>query len=532
MSGPESYDLVVMGSGSAGLMAALTAASEGLSVLILEKADKIGGTTAWSGGAIWAPANHLAAAAGIEDSAEEACAYLLATAPEDQAVSDAARLAAFGTNAGPALALIEARTPLRFELLPDSDLFPEAPGAKAYGRMVTPRLLRRRVLEAGHRRRLRRFKLPLLFTFSEIAQCDPMTGPVRRQLRFLPRAVKRLLSGERGMGAALVIGLLRGCLDAGCHVLTGARVTGLEQDEKGRVTAALAERQGRPVRFAAFYGVVIASGGFEWDRDLVARHFPGPLDSPASPPTNEGDGLRIAVRAGAALARMDQANFNSAIPGVLDGRPQALGWFYHSAANAVIVNPQGRRFCDEHDHNLGLFLDRRGADGLPTDLPAWFITDQRFLSRNLIARFFARNAQGWITRAPDLASLAVRIGLDPGVLPQTVQEFNEAFAHNQPDTFGRIRREAIETPPFVALPFNRTLISTKGGPMTDIQARVLRADGSVIDGLYCAGVAMANPLGTKAVSSGTTLGPNLTWGYIAGRDAARRKRQGAEPSGT
>lgn len=521
-----------MGSGSAGLMCALTAASEGLSVLVVEKAEKLGGTTAWSAAAIYAPANHVAAQAGLSDSPAEAEAYLLATAPPGWAESDGRRLAAFARTAGAALRLIEEETPLRFQLLPDADLFPDAPGAKPLGRMLTPGLVRRSVV-GGWARRIRRPKLPMLFTFAEVVERDPLTAGPLALLGQLPVLAKRLLAGQRGMGTALVTGLLKGCLDHGCTILTGARITGLDQGPDGDIRGVTAMVAGTPRRFRARCGVVIASGGFEWNDALIAEHFPGPVDYRASPPTNEGDGLALALAAGAEVDRMDQANFNSAIPGRIDGKRQGLGWFYHVAPNAVIVNGQGERFVNEHDHNLGLLLDKRNQAGQPVNLPAWFIADARFLARNRIARLVAGRESEWITHAPTLGGLARKIAVDPETLGRTVDAFNAGIDEGLADRFGRTRREKIVKPPFVALTFNRTFISTKGGPRTDERARVLRADGSAILGLYCVGVAMACPIGTKAVSTGTTLGPNLAWGYIAGRDAAARKRigqDGADPA--
>ncbi|MDF0600985.1 FAD-dependent oxidoreductase [Psychromarinibacter sp. C21-152] len=515
----ESYDLIVMGSGSAGLAAGLAASQAGRSVLILEKTSKIGGTTAYSGGAIWMPANPVAERAGIADTAGDALDYMLATVPEGWADAEAGRLAAFAENAGPALRLIEEETPLAFRLVDGSDLFPDAPGAKAHGRMVTPDLLPRAVLGAW-KRRIRSSVLPLLFRFDEVSVRNPLTAPLHEQIKDLPTILSRLVKGERGMGAALVIGLLKGCLDKGCEVVTEARVTGVRMADDGRVAGVTADIGGRAVDIPSRQGVVIASGGFEWNDDLIRQHFPGPFDFRLSPRSNEGDGLRLAADAGADLAYMDQANFNSAMPGRYEGKVQGLGWFHHTAPGALTVNRNGERFCNEEDHNLGLHIDERDAAGQPVNLPAWFIADARFVRRERIALLIARCQPGWVTRAATVPELARKIGVNEAKLTATVDAFNRCIAGGRPDPLGRTNREPISSAPFIAAPFNRSFVSTKGGPRTDTHARVLREDGTAIAGLYCAGVAMANPLGTKAISPGTTLGPNLTWGYIAGRDAA------------
>lgn len=518
---PSSYDLIVMGSGSAGLSAALSAASGGLRVLILEKTSKIGGTTAYSGGALWMPANHVAEAHDIHDSVDDALDYMLATVPPGWADVERDRLAAFARNAGPALRMIADQTPIGFRILDDSDIFVDAHGARRRGRMLTPALLRKKTVGTWAKR-IRSSRLPLLFTFDEVSVRNPLTAPWHIQLSYLPRILWRLVRGQRGMGAALVIGLTRGCIDNGCDFLTDARVTGLTTGEDGGVHGVTALIGREEVKIASRLGVVIASGGFEWDDALISQHFPGPIDFRMSPRANEGDGLKLAEGVGADLAHMDQGNFNSAVPGRYEREVQGLGWFYHVAPGSLIVNRMGDRFFNEEDHNLGLHIDKRDEAGQPANLPAWFITDSKFARRERIALLFARCQPNWITRAGSIAELARKIGIDESHLAATIEAFNRSLAEGRPDPMGRREREQISSAPFLAMPFNRSIVSTKGGPRTDPRARVLRRDGTVIQGLYCAGVAMANPLGTKAISTGTTLGPNLTWGYIAGRDAVAR----------
>lgn len=515
----KDFDFIVVGSGSAGLAAALAAADAGLSVLVLEKTSKIGGTSAISGAATWIPANHVARAAGIADSVEEAKAYLRATAPPRWIETEGPLLEAFAESAPKALELIEQRTPLRFELLQKADTFLDAPGAKVSGRLLSPRLVSR--FRLGSRMlQLRSPKIPQLITFAELMSEEPRYAGFGRQLTMLPKLTYRFIAGLRGMGSALMIGLLQGCMALRCKVLTNARVQELVLDDKNRVTGVVANLGGHPTRITAKRGVLLASGGFEWNDDLVKRHFPGPVDFLASPRGNEGDGLRMAAQVGAALAHLDQANLNSVIPGKYDGHVQGIGWFYHLSPSSFIVGPDARRFANEENPNLGLALDARKEDGSPRNLPAWFITDASFLSRERLALWIARHKPDWTIRAETIGALANKIGMPSAQLDSTVARFNEAIHAGGPDEFGRLDRDVVERSPFIAIPFNRSFISTKGGPRTDARARVLREDGSVIVGLYCAGVAMANPLGSKGISGGTTIGPNVTWGMIAAWDAA------------
>lgn len=534
-------DVLVLGSGSAGLMAALTAAAEGLSVVVLEKTDRLGGTSAMSGAGTWVPANHHAAAAGIEDSVEEALAYVRAGAPPGWAAEEDALWQAF-LRAGPGmLRFVEAATPLRFALTPEPDPLRGLPGAKALGRMLSPLALSR--WRAGRFAfRIRRSTIPEIFTYHEAVTTDLYHRPYRTALSLWPRLLWRWLTNSRGKGTALVTGLLRGCLDRGVEVFLRARAVELTQAADGTVTGAVVERAGRRETWAARRGVVIATGGFEWDPGLLARHFPGPVDYLGSPAGNAGDGQRMAASAGAALARMDQATIAPSLPVRYQGRLLAQPVPFHTEPNAMLVNRHGVRFVNELTFNIGEALDARDPEtGAALHLPAWVVSDRVLLERLPPARWAARADPGWLRQAPDMAGLAALTGLPQAALEASVARFNAAAAAGRDEDFGRPARpdaaaagdrrrragiEPILHPPFVALPLSRSILGTKGGARTNEHAEVLRPDGSVIPGLFAAGVAMANPIGTRNVGTGTTIGPNMAWGYIAGMRLARRNAGG------
>ena len=539
-------DVLVLGSGSAGLVAALTAAAQGLSVVVLEKTDRLGGTTAMSGAGTWVPANHHAAAAGIADSEEEALAYIRAAAPEGWAASEDSLWQAFVRAAPDMLRFVEARTPLRFALTPESDPLRDVPGAKRRGRMLSPLPLSR--WRAGRFAfRIRRSTIPEIFTYHEAVTTDLYHQPYRTALALWPRLLWRLLTNARGKGTALVTGLLRGCLDAGVIVRLESRALELRLDADGAVTGAVVERRGRRETWAARRGVVIATGGFEWDAGLMARHFPGPVDYLGSPGAHAGDGQRMAAAAGAALARMDQATITPSIPTRYQGRVLAQPVPFHTEPNAMLVNRHGRRFVNELTFNIGEALDARDpGTGQPLHLPAWVISDAALLDRLPPARWAAKADPGWLRQAGDIAGLAAAIGVPAEALEGSVARFNafaqagldEDFARPaRPDAAasGDRRRRAgiapIARPPFLAMPFNRSILGTKGGARTNEHAEVLRPDGSVIPGLFAAGLAMANPIGTRNVGTGTTIGPNMAWGYIAGLRLARRNRDADAPAG-
>ncbi|GGJ29794.1 FAD-dependent oxidoreductase [Neoroseomonas lacus] len=530
-------DVLVLGSGSAGLVAALTAAAQGLRVTVLEKTDRLGGTTAMSGAGTWVPANHHAAEAGIEDSIEEALTYIRAAAPEGWAETEAPLWEAFVRAAPEMLKFVEAKTPLRFALTPEPDPLRTLPGAKMRGRMMSPRALSR--WRAGRFAfRIRRSTIPEIFTYHEAVTTDIYHKPYRTALSLAPRLAWRWLVNARGKGTALVTGLLRGCLDAGVQFELSARAVELTQDRTGAVTGAVVERGGGRESWSASTGVVIATGGFEWDAELLARHFPGPVDYRGSPTAHEGDGQRMAAAAGAELARMDQATIAPSIPVRYQGRLLAQPVPFHTETNAMLVNRHGERFMNELTFNIGEALDRRDpATGQPIHLPAWVITDARMLDQVPPVRWAAKADPGWMRQAPDIATLAGLIGVPPGALEASVARYNAFATEGHDEDFGRPARpdpaaagdkrrragmDPITRAPFLAMPLSRSILGTKGGARTNEHAEVLRPDGSVIPGLFAAGIAMANPIGSRNVGTGTTIGPNMAWGYIVGKRLAQR----------
>lgn len=521
-------DVLVIGSGSAALAAALRAAKGGLRVIVAEKTGLLGGTSAMSGAGVWIPGNHVARAAGIADGPEEALAYLRAASPEGWQKDEDPLWQAFVRTAPRMLEFLERETPLRFNLVNEPDPMAEKPGGKLKGRMVSPAALSRGILRT-FARRIRRSTLPHLFTYQEIVDLDPYHHPVAAGLRLLPRLAWRYLTNSGGQGTALMTGLIRGCMDAGCSFMLDARAETLIQNEIGAVTGAVFATAGGKFQIDARRGVILATGGFEWDRERREKHFKGPLDRLGSPATNTGDGQRMAEAVGARLDRMDQANVYPCLPTTYEGRPHGLPMTFQVEPHSIIVNRNGQRFVSESDFNIGEALDCRDpVTGDPVHLPAWIIADHRFLKRSLPFRWYASYDPSWIVKAGSLDELARKTGLPGEALKASVERFNghcdkgrdEDFrrgesgwedykAHGPKNRLGRIDR-----PPFLAMSLNRSILGTKGGARTNDAGQVLRADGSIIGGLYAAGLAMANPIGTRALGAGTTLGPNLTWGFI------------------
>jgi 3-oxosteroid 1-dehydrogenase len=538
-------DVVVVGSGAAGLVAALAAAAGGARALVLEKAPVLGGTTAMSGAGTWIPANQHMLAAGLADSEDDVLTYLRAVAPEGWREVEEPLWRAFAGAAAEALAFIEAHTPLEFELVHHPDPYAEAPGGRAHGRMLSPRPISRNIL-GPWRDRIRPFTVGQLFTYREMVVGPVLSRPVGTLLRMAPTLMYRWLTRRVGMGNALVTGLVKGCVDHGVEIVVEARAHRLVTDGgEGpweRVAGVEAVRRGRPFTVKASRGVVLATGGFEWDPDLRARYFPGEVGLIGSPRTNTGDGHRMAVAAGAKLDRMDQALIYCVLPIRYEGHRHAVPITDVYAPHCILVDRAGRRFLNEGRPNLGVAIDERDpATGLPVHLPAWRIFDAQFARKNPAVMLLGRMDRGWFRKARSVAALAGMINCNPDVLTETVERFNrfartgrdEDFHRGEtawekfnapdpgPETGGNGALGTIRIPPFYAAPYDRAILATKGGPRTNEHGQVLREDGSVIEGLYCAGVAMANPIGSKAVGAGSTIGPCLTWGYICGRELAR-----------
>lgn len=540
----RSYDVVVVGSGAAGLTAALTASVSGASVLIVEKTALLGGTSAMSGGGLWVPANHIAQAAGLRDSPEEALAYIRAACPAELRPSCDEHWQRFAEEAPRMLAFVEQHTPVRFALTPESDPYPECDGAKSLGRMLSPLPLRRAA--AGRMARLiRPSTMPHLFTYQEMIAQDVFHHPLRAVARLAPTLAWRALTGRSAKGNALVAGLLRGCEDAGCEFAVGALAVALLPDADARVTGIRLDIGGAGHDLDVRTGVVLASGGFEWNSDLRVAHFPGPVDYIGSPCGNTGDGHRMAAGLGAHLEHMREANIVAALPTRYEGRLSALPVKFHLESNVMLVDGSGRRFASEYDFNLGAMLDRRAhPQEAPVHQPAWLVSDKDLLRRSPMIGWYARNDPTWLRKASTIEELARKIGVPAPNLQETLDRYNGFCASGIDHDFHRGessyeasvakkvgKLEPIRTPPFLAIRLNRSILGTKGGVRTSPRGEALRSDGTIIEGLYCAGAVAAGFIGTYAISSGTTLGPYMTGGYICGQELAERHRAGPSASG-
>jgi 3-oxosteroid 1-dehydrogenase len=550
-------DVVIAGSGAAGMTAALTAAHLGLSALVIEKAASFGGSTARSGGGIWAPGNAVLRGAGVADTPEQSRAYLAYVAGDVPAESREAFL-----EHGPAmLELVLAMTPLRFSWVPGyADYYPEAPGGLAAGRSIEPVPFPGGVL-GGELAHLARPYLPspVAITQAEYRWLTLGRHPrgIRAAARVAARAARARLRGQRtlSLGQALAAGLRAGLLRADVPVWLDTALTRLEVTGEpgvaggsgmtgGRVTGVHAVRDGEPMLIRARRGVLIAAGGFERNEEMRHQYQREPIGTgwTTGAPANTGDGIRAGMELGADTALMDDAWWGPSI--ALPGGP----YFCLSERNlpgCIMVNGAGQRFVNEsapYVDAVHAMYDGHTAEN--PHIPAWLVFDQRYRDRYLFAglpphRPLPRRwyAHGSVVREEGLAGLAAAAGVDADGLVKTVARFNEFAAAGQDEDFGRgdsaydryygdprlanPNLAPLDKPPFYAVKIVPGDLGTKGGLRTDERARVLRPDGTAIEGLYAAGNASAAVMGHSYAGAGATIGPAMTFGYLAVQDMAR-----------
>jgi 3-oxosteroid 1-dehydrogenase len=555
MTAAGEFDVVVVGSGGAGLTAALTAAHQGLTVVVIEKEATFGGSTARSGGGLWVPGNEVLRRAGVADTGEQARAYLAHVVAGRAA--DARQEALL--EHGPAmLDLVRRHTPLEFTWVPGyADYYPEAPGGLPAGRSIEPVPLDGRVLG------------PELATLGPpYLPAPPGVIITQRDYRWLslgPRHPRAVLTGAKvagraararllrqrplSMGQALAAGLRAGLRDRDVPVWLSTPMTGLCVQD-GRVTGVEVTRDGQPAVITARRGVLLAAGGFERNAEMREEYQRGPVDVAwtTGAAGNTGDAIRAGQAAGGALDLMDDAWWGPSIP-------LPSGPFFclaeRSLPGSLLVNAAGQRFVNECAPYVDAVhaMYEAHSEASPA-IPSWLILDHRYRKTYVFAgltpgRPFPRRwyAAGVVCRAGTLTELASRAGIDAAGLAKTVTRFGE-FAQSGHDADFRRGESAYDryygdprvrpnpnlaplaAPPFYAVKIVPGDLGTKGGLVTDERARVLRPDGSSIPGLYAAGNASAAVMGRSYAAAGATIGPAMTFGYLAALDLARQQAEG------
>jgi len=538
------YDVVVVGSGAAGLTAAVTASLRGAEkVIVFEKGDLTGGTTAWSGGQVWIPNNPHMPEVGIEDSREKALTYIMSLSRD---MLDESLVESY-VDAGPAMvSFLEKHTPVQFyavEGMPD--YHPEFPGGSVEGgrTIECPLYPFQELGEWEHKVTPSPYFANPNITMSEtpLGKAIPEV-PSKEELR------RRSAENERGCGQALIGRLLRACLDQNIEIRTGCGVKELIVEED-QVRGVEVETSQGLQKISATKGVVLASGGFDWDEDLRRSFLRGPMTHPVSMETTTGDGLRMSMKAGAMLSNMREAWW---IPvAVVSTEENPMGRVLingqRTLPHSIMVNRHGKRFTNEAA-NYNAFGAAFHVEDVSRfeyqNLPCWLIFDGTYAEQygfRVASGVEGKGVADWVTRAQSPEELAERLGIDGENLRSSIERWNTHCENSHDPDFGRGdsafdrwwgdphrkgQRDATLGPltkaPYYAVEIKSGCLGTKGGPKVDKYARVLNIEGEAIRGLYAAGNVMGSPFGMTYGGPGGTLGPAMVFGYLAANHAVSR----------
>jgi len=556
----EMFDFVVVGSGGGSMCAALFMRSLGKSVVVLEKMPRIGGTTSRSGGVMWIPNNPLMHQAGIPDSYEQSMEYMEATAGQslDAPGTSREKRSAYVTE-GPRMIDFLLAQGIRLRRSPWwPDYYDDRPGGSEMGRTVIADLFDANEL-GEWRDRLEPNFMVIPAYHSEGFEIALMKSSWKGKLAMLKVGLRIALSKLTGKhwvtsGAALQGRMMQASLKAGVDLRTDSPVRGFVE-EGGRVTGVIAEIGGREVRIGARNGVLVNAGGFSHNQAMRDRYQPGTSSKwTAATPGSTGEMIEAMQAIGAALGQMDEMVGNQmSIPPGRENPPGGPGVDLSSVGgqmnitkpHSIVVDQSGVRYMNEAGSYMEFCQNMLKRNQTVPAVPSWWIVDEQYMQDYMYTGTMpgSKKPQEWydsgfLKRADSIAGLAGEIGVDPAKLSATVERFNADARAGKDSEFGRGNRAydnflgdfhrddglhtlgPIETGPFYAAPVVPGDVGTYGGVVTDANARVLRADGSVIEGLYATGVSTASVMGRIYPGAGSSVGPSFVFGYIAAKHAA------------
>ena len=533
----EVYDLVIVGSGAAGLTAGIAAARRGLKPLLVEKAPVWGGTTALSLGGVWIPANPVMLEAGCRDSTENAIQFLRDVVPPDGLATAPDRQAAFVEN-GPRMVAELVEAGMRWDAeVHHPDYISEDPHA-AQGRCLDEAIFDGKKLGPWLKTLRHSGLAPYAVQLADLPLMGK--GSMRRLAYVVLRHYGRRLRGEQPLGAgASLVGQLMAILQK--YQVPVRLETSLDEVvfNSGTAVGVAVRSQGRLRRIGARAGVVLCAGGFAHDDALRTRmhHMTGTLSSAC--PEDTGDVIKMADAMGAMTQLSDDAWWTTtyALP---DGSPSP-SHFERSVPFGLCVGADGRRFVNESRdyYHFARAIVQRGGE------PVWLIYESRHRKRypflgnppRVTPRWMITS--GFLKTANSLEELARKCGIDEANLMATVQRFNTFARSGTDDDFHRGESKydrhwgdprqtpnpnlgPLERPPFYAAQVHAGDLGTKGGYVTDGNGQVLSIGGEPMEGLYASGNVTASIMGKSYPGPGVTLGPAMTFAYLAAEHAAKR----------
>lgn len=541
------YDVVVVGSGGAGLSTALVSAQKGLSVLVVEKTQYFGGTTAISGGGIWVPGNHLALEAGLKDSPEDGFSYIEGLV-EDRLRADILRT--YVDNAHEMVRYMHDNTDVRFSLHDDQpDYYLDLPGAKTDGRVLDPVDFDGRQAPedlVAIRPPLKEFNAPMGFMvgFPDIPHLMNAKKSIKslfHVLKMVGRYVKDRISYPRGthltMGNALIARLMYSAQKAGVELQNNTAMTDL-LTEDGKVVGVELEHNGVKTKVTAKKAVVLASGGFSQNEEMRKKFIPYP-ESHVSflPEGNTGDGIAAAEKVGGGLEEGNYHNAAWAVLSVLkepngNVRKQPHVMLDRTKPGCIAVNDKGERFVNECAANFVEAMHDTAS------VPAHLVCDHKFIKKYGLGLVMPGGMglgkmikAGYVITAPTVEGLAEKIGADKNGLLETVKKHNTYAEQGKDPDFGKGDTEAdtcwgdlehspnpclgpIATGPYYAVKIFPGDGSTTLGLKVSDSAEVLDAEGNPVGGLYACGLDMNVLWRGREPSHGSYNGLSLTFGYV------------------
>jgi 3-oxosteroid 1-dehydrogenase len=552
-------DLLIVGSGSGAMTAALTAYDRGGSPLLIEKSSQYGGSSAMSGGGLWVPCNHLMEGVGVKDNPEDAWTYMKGCVGD---VVPDERQRAYLEYAPQLVKYLMEHTRLQLVALPEyADYYPRVPGSRTGGRGLEPQRFHARELGNDELLKMRPGAIQSLImnrifmTIYEarLLMCKSpgwlgtMVKLMANYWLDLPWRLRSKRDRSLTMGNALIGMLRRSLMDRGIPLWLNTPARELIVEE-GRVVGVVAEREGRRMRIRAKKGVVLAAGGFEGNQALREKYLPKPtrVEWSCANKFNTGDVIGMAQSVGAALDFMEDAWWGptTVVPGEEYARMLVIE---KSLPGGILVNKRGERIVDEASAYIDVVnaMYKHHTPESPA-VPLYLVFDADFRKKYLCGPALPGAQQpdwalpkalkSYFKKAETLDGLAAQLGVEAAGLSATVAKFNQYARtgvdldfHRGETEFDRYYGDVnvkpnpclapIEKPPFYAIEAYPGELGTKGGLKADARARVLTEAGQPVPGLYAVGNCSASVMGHTYPGAGSTIGPSMTFGFIAARDA-------------